>query len=110
MTTPTPAEGESGAAPRPCSLTVRFGSYAMGIDRGAAQSVEQLLRADRAVEAVERAPWGKEGEFDLCVRIARMGEAERLFNRIRPLLPAKPRGPITVTLLDGRSYSAPPQK
>jgi hypothetical protein len=87
---------------------VRFGSYAMGIDRGAAQSVEQVLRADRAVEAVERTPWGREGEYDLCARIARVSEAERLFERIRPLLPAKPRGPITVTLMDGRSYSVPP--
>jgi hypothetical protein len=94
----------SGAA---CALTGRFGSYAMGIDGGAAQTVEKLLRADRAVEAVERKPWGREGEFDLCVRISRPAEAKRLFNRIRPLLPAKPRGPITVTLADGRSYAAP---
>ena len=96
--------GVSGAA---CPLTIRFGSYAMGIDGGAAQSVEKLLRADKAVQAVERRPWGREGEFDLCARIARPSEAKRLFERIRPLLPAKPRGPITVTLADGRSYAAP---
>jgi hypothetical protein len=109
MTAAADAEGEkqgrvSGAA---CALTVRFGSYAMGIDGGAAQSIEKLLRADRAVLAVERRPWGREGEYDLCARIARPAEAKRLFDRIRPLLPPKPRGPITVQLADGRSYTAP---
>ena len=107
----TTAEAEAQNQLRPsgatCALTVRFGSYAMGIDRGAAQSVEKLLRADRAVQAVERRPWGREGEYDLCARIARSADARRLFDRIRPLLPPKPRGPITVQLGDGPSYAAP---
>jgi hypothetical protein len=109
MTAPTSAEAENEAVAESCALTVRFGSYAMGIDGGAAQAVEQLLRSDPAVQGFERRPWGKEGEFDLCARIARARDAERLFQRIRPLLPAKPRGPITVTLADGRSYHAPAQ-
>ncbi|HEX8443568.1 MAG TPA: hypothetical protein VF631_07960 [Allosphingosinicella sp.] len=111
MTAKAESEGENagGAPGTACALTVRFGSYAMGIDGAAAQSVEKLLRADRAVQAVERRPWGREGEFDLCARIARPSEAKRLFDRIRSLLPAKPRGPVTVQLADGRSYGAPPQ-
>jgi hypothetical protein len=91
-----------------CALTVRFGSYAMGIDGGSAQRVEQLLRADRAVRSVERRPWGREGEVDLCAQVPSAAEAARLFDQIRPLLPAKPRGPITVSLANGRSYQVPP--
>jgi hypothetical protein len=73
----------------------------MGIDGGSAQRVEQLLRADRAVRSVERRPWGREGEVDLCARVQSAAEAARLFDQIRPLLPAKPRGPITVSLAMG---------
>jgi hypothetical protein len=91
----------------PCALTVRFGSYAMGIDRGAAERVEALLRGDRSVRSVERRPWGREGEYDLCAQVAQTANALRLYEQIRPLLPAKPRGPISVRLADGRSYQVP---
>jgi hypothetical protein len=80
----------------------------MGIDAGTAERLEQLLRADRSVSSVERRPWGKEGEVDLCAQVQRAGDAARLFERIRPLLPPKPRGPITVSLADGRQYQVPP--
>jgi hypothetical protein len=107
---PDPSEVASAAAAEPgaCALTVRFGSYAMGIDAGTAKRVEALLRADRTVRSVELRPWGREGEYDLCAQVERVPEAARLFEQIRPLLPAKPRGPITVLLADGRSYQAPP--
>jgi hypothetical protein len=100
--------GAGTADPLSCALTVRFGSYAMGIDAGTAERVEQLLRADRSVGSVERRPWGKEGEVDLCAQVQRAGDAARLFERIRPLLPPKPRGPIIVSLADGRQYQVPP--
>jgi hypothetical protein len=68
----------------PCALTVRFGSYAMGIDRGAAERVEALLRGDRSVRSVERRPWGREGEYDLCAQVAQTANALRLYEQIRP--------------------------
>jgi hypothetical protein len=79
----------------------------MGIDRGAAERVEALLRGDRSVRSVERRPWGREGEYDLCAQVAQTANALRLYEQIRPLLPAKPRGPISVRLADGRSYQVP---
>ena len=96
------------AAPVACALTVRFGSYAMGIDTATAQRVEAMLRSDLAVRSVERLPWGREGEVDLCAQVQPAADAARLFETIRPLLPAKPRGPITVSLADGRTYQVPP--
>jgi hypothetical protein len=101
------AAGCATAPAAACGLTVRFGSYAMGIDGGAAVAVERLLRADRGVSSVERKPWGREGEFDLCARTRRVADARRLSERIRSLLPARPRGPITVTLAGGQSYTVP---
>ena len=104
---PSAVAATSGTDPQACGLTVRFGSYAMGIDTASAQRVEELLRRDRAVRAVERRPWGREGEVDLCAQV-QPAEATRLFEAIRPLLPPKPRGPITVLLADGRRYQVPP--
>lgn len=76
------------AQPADCSLTVRFGSYAMGIDREAATRIEALLAAERG-SAVTRHGWGREGEYDLCVKTRSQAEAETLLARIR----AHPRRP-----------------
>ena len=106
MTAPTSASADPQGG-SDCGLTVRFGSYAMGIDQGAAQAIERVLRGDPAVEQVDRKPWGREGEFDLCAKLARAGEQGPLFDRVRALIPAKPRGPISVSTADGRSFSTP---
>jgi hypothetical protein len=90
----------------PCSLTVRFGSYAMGIDRGAAAAVERILAADPDVKSVSRRSSGFEGEYGLCVRTGSDEAAERLLGAITAALPDRPRGPILVKA-GGRSFSAP---
>lgn len=93
-------------APRDCSLTASFGSYAMGIDGRAFERVSALLTRDRSVKAIEQFRWGREGEVTLCARTRSGADARRLFGRVRALLPAKPRGPVTVAA--GRlSYQAP---
>ena len=102
-----PALASDDPDPKGCALSIRFGSYAMGVDRGAAERVEALLASEPDV-ATTRHRWGREGEFTLCARTS-PATAEGLFERIRPLLPATPRGPIHVGLGDGRQYSAPAQ-
>lgn len=119
-----PGDGQTGSAnggmaaitirngagePADCALSVRFGSYAMGIDRGAARSVEALVADDPVVRAVTRHPWGREGEYTLCVETASDEGARALLGRIRPLLPAAPRGPVTIILRDGTRFDAPPR-
>lgn len=100
------APSESDAAAGDCALTVSFGSYAMGIDRGALARVEALVaEADGA--RVERSPWGREGEVSLCVRTGTPEQAAELFDRISDALPADPRGPISVTTAAGRRFEAP---
>ena len=94
-------------APGECSLAVRFGSYAMGIDRGAAEEIGVLLTSDPTVTAVTRHRWGMEGEYTLCVQLRSGAEASALAERIRPLLPAKPRGPIEVIPAGAARIRAP---
>jgi len=90
-----------------CPLTISFGSYAMGIDGPSFDKVVRTLRYDRAVRGVEQHNWGREGERTLCANIRKPAEARRVFNRLKVLLPAKPRGPVTLKLASGREYRAP---
>lgn len=104
--TPAAAAAGTGEVPSDCALAIRFGSYAMGIDGGTAARIEAMLSAEEGV-TFTRHRWGREGEFTLCVRTPSAAVAETLFARIRPLLPADPRGPIEVMLRDGSRYGAP---
>jgi len=79
-----------------CGLIVRFGSYAMGIDRMAAEQVERILAAGPGVKEISRSSTGREGEYGLCVKATSQQAAASLFARIKSSLPANPRGPITV--------------
>ena len=86
-----------------CPLMVRFGSYAMGIDRPAAARIETFLAGRREVAQTQRRPWGREGEYDLCIRFKSKADPLGLFEALRPLVPAEPLGPIEVRMID-RAY------
>ena len=85
-----------------CDVTISFSSYAMGIDRKAAEAIEKLLAGSADAQEVTRSGGGREGEYALCVQSRDKAAASRLVERIRPLLPAKPRGPISVQGPNGR--------
>jgi hypothetical protein len=103
---PGPAAQETAAMA--CDLEIRFGSYAMGIDRGALERVRQLL-ADRGVRKVEEQGWGREGEVTLCARTRSAADAERLFESVTNALPKAPHGPIHVRTASGLRFDAPPR-
>lgn len=88
----------------PASVDIRFGSYAMGIDRSAA-AVEREVARSSPVEII-RTPPAREGEYALCARMASAEAAAALFDRIGTLLPADPTGPIFVVHA-GRESKAP---
>jgi len=107
-----PARLPMNASPVPadCPLTIGFASYGAGIDRGSVQAVDRLLGRDRAVRAVTRHQWGREGEVTLCVRTRSAADASRLFRSVRALLPARPRGPIALATRGGLRYETPPPR
>jgi len=88
-------------------VNVQFGSYAMGIDRAALERVRTLLARDRGVLGVEMRRWGREGETTLCVQLRRAGDERRMFTRVKAVLPARPRGPITLEARGGLRFEAP---
>lgn len=102
-----PVAASAQEAPGHCAVSVRFGSYAMGIDHAAFQRVRALLGHDRSVVAVEQQHWGREGETTLCVQLRRASDARKLFGRVKAVLPAKPRGPIVLEARGGLRFEAP---
>ncbi len=99
----------AGAPAQPaeaCALSIRFGSYAMGIDTAAARAVERLVSESKDVVGVTRSAAGREGEYVLCVETRGAAASARLAERVAALLPAEPRGPILVEG-GGRRFEAP---
>lgn len=105
------AQAQPPRAPIPpaastCGVTVRFGSFATGIDAKAAARVEQLIASDPAVASVTRSRPGIEGEYALCATTASSTSAAELFERLRKALAAPVRAPVSL-LGPGRAYSPP---
>lgn len=90
-----------------CPLLITFASYGAGIDDPARQRVQSLLVSDRRVAGFETRRWGREGEVTLCVRTRAAPDAASLFNRVRTMIPPRPRGPITLSTQGGLSYATP---
>jgi hypothetical protein len=103
------AESAAPAAQGGCDLTIRFGSYAMGIDTSAAAAVDRILERRAREMSVTRHGGGREGEYGLCIGTASPAAAARLFDEIRAVLPAKPRGPISIKAGE-RRFSTPPRR
>jgi hypothetical protein len=103
------AQPRAGSQPPPnCPLTVGFASYGAGIDPGSYEAVERLFRRDRAVRAVTRHRWGREGEITLCARTRNARDAGHLFQAVRRLIPSRPRGPVSIATRSGMRYKSPP--
>jgi hypothetical protein len=81
-----------------CDVTIKFGSYGMGIDQDVSTRVTAAVKTDRDVAGSERKPWGKEGEYDLCLA-TKPGRAAAVYERYRAMIP--PRGLKAPTSIEG---------
>jgi hypothetical protein len=90
--------------PTNCRITVAFGSYAAGIDGPTLARMERMLQSDRRVQRFTRHPWGREGEVTLCIYARGTAGAGPLARQLRAMIPARPRGPVTVSLRPNRVY------
>jgi hypothetical protein len=99
-----PDAAPTGGAAR-CDVTIKFGSYGAGIDQPLSQQVAVAVKADRDVARSERKPWGREGEYDLCLTAKPGRNVRALYERYRALLPAKTlKAPTSIEGPDGLRF------
>jgi len=88
-----------------CDVTVKFGSYGMGIDRALADRVGAAVTPDRDIVRVERKPWGREGEYDLCLEAKSGSDARAIYERYRAMLPGRAlKAPTSIEGPEGLRY------
>ena len=87
--TAAPATDAGGGAALRCDVTIKFASYGGGIDQDLSTRVSATVKADRDIAHSERKPWGREGEYDLCLTAKPGRDARALYERYRAMLPAK---------------------
>lgn len=103
---PAAARADSPA----CDVSVRFGSYAMGIDGRAFEKIQRYItRHPRLIRAASVMSWGREGEKTVCLTTfnGRAGMTT-VFRDIRGLVGKGRRGPVEVRTLDGRVWRSNP--
>ncbi len=89
----------------PCDITIRFGSYGGGVDRPLADRIAETAKVDRDLAQTERKPWGREGEYDLCLSVKSGRDAKAIYQRYRAMLPAKAlQAPTSITGPDGLMF------
>ena len=98
---PTPPAGA-------CDVELRFGSYGAGVDGALAERVGAAVKGDSDLAGVERTPWGREGEFNLCLAAKPGRDVRAIYQRYRAMLPTTPaRGPTTIVGPGGLTEQTP---
>ena len=95
---------ESAGGETRCDVTIKFASYGAGIDRDLSDKVAATVKTDRDVARSQRKPWGKEGEYDLCLA-TRPGKGAAVYEHYRAMLPAKNlKAPTSIEGPDGLRF------
>jgi hypothetical protein len=89
-----------------CDVTIKFASYGAGIDRELSDKVAATVKSDRDIAASARQPWGKEGEYDLCLT-AKAGRGAAVYERYKAMLPARSlKAPTSIVGPNGERFES----
>lgn len=99
-----PTEASGGVAR--CDVTIKFASYGAGIDQELSEKVAATVKADHDLADSERKPWGREGEYDLCLT-AKAGRGQAVYERYKAMLPAKSlKAPTSIVGPNGERFES----
>lgn len=93
-----------------CAVTVRFGSYAMGIDQRAFERVQRYVASHRRlVRGSSVQTWGREGERTVCIATASRQATRQVFGDLRALVRQRAeRGPTEIEAITGQVWQSRP--
>lgn len=83
----SPEEGKKLFQEKKCELHISYGSYASGIPIDIAKSIEEVLHNSKSISSFSRWNWGKEGEYDLCLKFTQADELEKVHAQIKDIIP-----------------------
>lgn len=104
----SPSRG--GPAPETCAVSVRFGSYAMGIDQRSFERVQRYVASHRRLVARSSVQtWGREGERTVCITTTSRRATVQVFSDIRSIIRKRAeRGPTEVQAVTGQVWNSHP--
>lgn len=91
--------GTRGGRLAPMAVVIKFASLGAGADQRVVQAVQAVVQEHQKkglVELVTTTPWGREGEFDLCVEYKNFNDAYRYEQQFAALAARATRAPVTV--------------
>lgn len=65
-----------------CDIQISFGSYAGGIDHDAYGKISKLVEGGKEVTEAWLWTWGKEGERDLCLKMA-AANRDKIYGQVK---------------------------
>lgn len=85
-----------------CTIKIAFGSRGAGTDEKTAAKIKSFLDSNGANLTYSRVPWGREGEYDLCVDIQQHNNRAKIYSGLKKLVPqprarADSTGDVTIT-------------
>ncbi len=99
-----------GPAAGTCAVSVRFGSYAMGIDQRSFERVQRYVASHRRLVAGSSVQtWGREGERTVCITTTSRRATAKVFSDVRSIIrKGAERGPTEVQAVTGQVWNSRP--
>lgn len=81
-------EGRKINKDKECDILMAFGSYSSGIDRETFGNTLSYITKSTLISDALQIYWGKEGEFDLCIKLQSASDSDSVFKELKSQIPA----------------------
>lgn len=91
--------GTRGGRLAPLAVVIKFASFGSGADQRVVAQVNEIVEQQKKqglIAMVTTTPWGREGEFDLCVEYKNFNDAYRYEQQFSAIASHATKAPVTV--------------